>query len=250
MSTRLPLILASLALLVSLSGITPADGARAVQHALRADNAQKVNGIRASKKPTAGRLLPLGADARFPASVIPEIGGGRGPRGPQGPAGALGGAGGDLAGAYPNPTIRSGAVSADELSNTYLFRAHKIAAQDTPNADAVRVVLGAEDFDPSNGYDPSASTYTIPVTGYWQFSAAVGMCCGGGRMFADIVSSRAGTGIRGSDITSNGILQSVASGLIHAERGDVISLNMYTSAVNQMGPSNLTFLDGFLVSSG
>jgi len=248
--TRLPLILASLALAISLTGITPADAARAVKRALTADNADKVNGIRAAKKPTAGRLVPLGANARFPASVIPSLGA-RGPRGPQGPPGPLGGAGGDLVGTYPNPTVRPGAVSADEIANPYMFRAHNLSVQDTPAGDSRRVVLGGEDLDPSGGYDPTASEYTIPISGYWQLSASVGTCCAGGRMFAEIASSRSTARIRGTDVTSNGILQSVASGLVYLQRGDTVWLAIYTGAVNQVYETDaLTYLSGFLVSAG
>jgi hypothetical protein len=42
--------------------------------ATTADNANSVNGIQASTTPTAGQLFPLGADAKFPSSVIPTSG--------------------------------------------------------------------------------------------------------------------------------------------------------------------------------
>ena len=78
--------MSALALAISLSGVTPAQAVRAVKHALNAD---AVNGIKASRTPKANRLLPLGADAKLPASVLPD-GGARGLRGPMGPQGSAG----------------------------------------------------------------------------------------------------------------------------------------------------------------
>ena len=51
-------------------------------------NADAVDGLSASKKPRAGKLLALDRSARFPSSVLPSVA--RGPRGLQGPAGAPG----------------------------------------------------------------------------------------------------------------------------------------------------------------
>jgi hypothetical protein len=84
---RLPLALSIAALTVALLGATPLGEAagNAVRVALFARNAGKVNGIRASRAPKPGHLVPLGADGTFPDSV-----GARGPQGPQGPRGAEG----------------------------------------------------------------------------------------------------------------------------------------------------------------
>jgi hypothetical protein len=49
-----------------------------------------VNGIKASRAPKAGRLVPLGRNAKLPASVVPTQRGNRGLPGPQGPAGPPG----------------------------------------------------------------------------------------------------------------------------------------------------------------
>lgn len=64
-----------------------------------ARNAGAVNGIKASRTPKPGRLVPLGRNAKLPATVLPLRRGERGepgrpgPAGPQGPTGAQGPAG-------------------------------------------------------------------------------------------------------------------------------------------------------------
>jgi hypothetical protein len=75
---------------VALLGFTPlGEAARnAVPFALFAKNSGKVNGIKASRAPHAGQLVPLAADGKFPDSV-----GQAGPRGPQGERGPQGAAG-------------------------------------------------------------------------------------------------------------------------------------------------------------
>jgi len=79
--------LSATALAVSLLGITPASAVNTVKRALFAKNSGAVDGVSASRTPRAGQLLPLSADGRFPASVLPPAAAGpRGPRGPAGPA--------------------------------------------------------------------------------------------------------------------------------------------------------------------
>jgi len=58
-----------------------------------ARNAGAVNGIKASRKPVPGRLLPLGRNGKFPSSVVPTVRGARGADGAQGPRGTDGTAG-------------------------------------------------------------------------------------------------------------------------------------------------------------
>ena len=80
---------ASAALVVALGAIPVGEAAGdVVRVALFAKNAGKVNGIKAARAPTPGRLLALGPNGRFPASVVPP--GRPGPRGPAGPAGPAG----------------------------------------------------------------------------------------------------------------------------------------------------------------
>jgi hypothetical protein len=88
MRRRAPLLISIVALTVAFLGATPYAEAHGVWHALFAHNADKVDGIHASRTPRAGRLLPLDSTGKFPASVVPA-----GPSGPAGPVGPVGAAG-------------------------------------------------------------------------------------------------------------------------------------------------------------
>ncbi|MFN8222609.1 MAG: hypothetical protein U0R50_05090 [Gaiellales bacterium] len=77
MTRRLPLALSSIALVVALTGVAPLAGARDLvakvvpyaKSAGTAKNALAVNGIKASRKPKPGYLVPLGPDGLFPSSL-------------------------------------------------------------------------------------------------------------------------------------------------------------------------------------
>jgi hypothetical protein len=94
-----------------------------VPRALFAANADKVDGFHASRVPRANRLLPLGRNGKFPASVVPA--GPQGPQGIQGPQGLAGSnasingvaAGGDLSGTFPAPAIANGTVTSAKVAN-------------------------------------------------------------------------------------------------------------------------------------
>ncbi len=87
---RLPVILSATALAVALLGSTPLGEAalRIVPLAKFARNADRVDGIHASRVPRAGYLVPLGSNGRFPPAVGAV--GPQGDPGPPGPAGAPG----------------------------------------------------------------------------------------------------------------------------------------------------------------
>jgi hypothetical protein len=81
MRGRLPLFLSLVALLVAVTGFTGlGEAARnALPRASFANNAHRVDGIHASRRPRAGYLYPLGRNRKFPTAVI-----GTGPAGPPG----------------------------------------------------------------------------------------------------------------------------------------------------------------------
>jgi hypothetical protein len=127
-TARVAAVLAAMSLVLSLTGLTPADAARAVKRALSAKNSDAVDGISASRSPKPRQLLPLGSNGKFPGSVI--SGGGRGPRGPQGPPGSTGSAG---------PTGPAGPVD----TITTKPRGAQIPAGQDVTADVVQMILPA-----------------------------------------------------------------------------------------------------------
>jgi hypothetical protein len=83
-------LLAGAVLLLAVLTASPAGGGARRSIAAFARNAGAVNGIKASRTPKPGRLVPLGKNAKLPSSVVPTVRGPRGLQGPQGPAGPAG----------------------------------------------------------------------------------------------------------------------------------------------------------------
>jgi hypothetical protein len=127
-TARVAAVLAAMSLILTLTGLTPADAARAVQRALSAKNSDAVDGLSASRSPKPGRLLALGSDAKFPATVV--SGSIRGPRGVQGPQGSPGSTG---------PAGPAGPVEAI----TTKPRNAAVPAGDSVTVDAVQMILPA-----------------------------------------------------------------------------------------------------------
>ena len=92
---RLPVVLSIAALTVALIGSATvghaASGVSFAKRAAFAKNAGSVNGIKASRTPSPGKLVPLGADGKFPASV--GLAGPKGEKGDKGDTGTQGPAG-------------------------------------------------------------------------------------------------------------------------------------------------------------
>ena len=83
-------VLTGAVLAVTALAATSTGGAAGRSIAAFAINAGAVNGIKASRVPKAGRLVPLGRNAKLPASVVPTRRGARGALGPPGAAGPAG----------------------------------------------------------------------------------------------------------------------------------------------------------------
>jgi hypothetical protein len=94
---RLPVVLSIAALTVAVLGSTSVGHAFSsaasapVKRAVFAKNAGAVNGIKASRTPAPGKLVPLGLDGKFPASV--GLAGPKGEKGDKGDTGTQGPAG-------------------------------------------------------------------------------------------------------------------------------------------------------------
>jgi hypothetical protein len=111
--------LAGSALALAALAAGPAGGTARRSVAAFAVNAGAVNGIKASRAPKPGRLVPLGRNAKLPASVVPTQRGARGLTGPQGRAGPQGPIGPQGPAGGPGPAGPSAAKLAyDAPANT------------------------------------------------------------------------------------------------------------------------------------
>jgi hypothetical protein len=72
MKRRLPIVLSVAAVLIVIAGITPLGQAASDQVVRFARNSDRVDGLHASRRPRAGRLLALNRNRKFPASVLPS----------------------------------------------------------------------------------------------------------------------------------------------------------------------------------
>jgi hypothetical protein len=78
MKGRLPTVLSATALLIALASLTPVGQAardKITPRARFALNSDRVDGIHASRLPKAGRLLALGTNKQFPATVFSGLSG-------------------------------------------------------------------------------------------------------------------------------------------------------------------------------
>ncbi len=173
MRSRLPLGVAAAALVVAVLGTTPLSRAAitaAVPLAKRAyladtaKNAIRVGNIKASRTPTAGMLVPLGANGKFPPSV--------GAAGPAGQEGVKGEPGRDGVSGYEIRTAASTLNGPSSFSSTISCPSGKKVVGGGISGPAQKVTL-AESYPDNDrvwavGGTASASTtvtvYAICVT--------------------------------------------------------------------------------------
>jgi hypothetical protein len=191
---RLPSPALCVALAALVVAATPvADAASIVKRSLFAQNSAMVGGVKVSKTPKAGRLLPLGRNGKFPASVVPAgkpgaagatgatgSTGATGPTGPTGPAGtdaSLSGvaAGGALAGTYPNPVLAPGSVVPAAFGAIPQVLARRSTGLAILNLTTTYIPLPSEDFDTANMHDTSVEPECVrpPIAGVYSITASV-----------------------------------------------------------------------------
>jgi hypothetical protein len=174
--SRAPLAVAVLALVVAVSGVSVVSAAtHAVRLALFASNAGAVNGIKASKTPRPGRLVPLNATGRFPRSVIPAVN-----------AASINGISasatptpGALLPLGPNASFPESAVPLDSTTKAPRIVARIYRTTDLPVpaglSSGMDVPFDAVTFDTDHLYNPAFPTrLTAPVAGFYLIIADVG----------------------------------------------------------------------------
>jgi hypothetical protein len=175
-NTRLPLVISVLALVVALSGVPVVPAAtHAVKLALFSKNSGAVNGLKASKTPHRGRLVPLGRNARFPRSVIPAVDA----RSVGGISAARTATAGALFPLGPNAAFPESVVPLDSTTKAPRIAARVYRTTDLPVPahlpNGLDVPFDAVAFDTAGLFNSANPTHlTAPVAGLYLISADVG----------------------------------------------------------------------------
>jgi hypothetical protein len=152
---RLALLLSFSAAVIAVFGSTSlghAAVATIVPHAKFADDAGALNGIKASRTPAGGELIPLGMNGRFPSSV-----GVAGPPGPKGDAGATGPTG---------PTGQAGSTGPAGISGYEIVSASTPLNSDASNVATANCPTGKKAIG-GGGFD-NAAPLPNPVAVYYN----------------------------------------------------------------------------------
>lgn len=110
------------------------------------------------------------------------------------------------------------------------FAVHASGGQTISSPGAQKVIFDAKEFDSSSSFNTSTSTYTVPVSGYWQINAHIAY----DPLTANEVSSflyRNGVEYkRGTRSQASGqALYLVINALIYANANDTLSVYTYQS---------------------
>lgn len=147
-------------------------------------------------------------------------------------------------------------INSSKLTNPYKFKAIPAFSQGAvTNQVWTTITLGTETYDTNNNF--AASTYTVPVTGFYQLNAyatstnaAGGMTGFSVRIFKNGAAVVAGGGSSFDNNVSYDVLWSSASDLAQLTAGDTLVMQGWisTSTGTAFDPA-ATYMSGFLVSA-
>lgn len=156
-----------------------------------------------------------------------------------------------------NAVVSTATVNSTTLYNPYKFSAYASSNVVITNATQ-KVVLNTERFDTNNNFDSSTNyRYTVPVTGFYCLSAQVGLgsAGSGAAEYGYLMIYKNGAELSRSDmIPGSGSATLLArpqiNRLVSLTAGDYLELwCTYTGSRDIVGGSNISWFDGFLVST-
>lgn len=151
------------------------------------------------------------------------------------------------AGAITNSKLATG-IDSGKLSNPYKFRAYRNAALNSPNATNAKITFDAEDYDTNNNF--ASGTYTVPVNGFYHFSARFSVGTSSAVAYIMIYKNGSPVG-RGTLGKANAEYAGhVLSADLRLTAGDTIEIYAYTSQILAYETGSIhCYFSGFLISA-
>lgn len=145
------------------------------------------------------------------------------------------------------------ATNVTAISNPYKFRARPTSDQTGVGAAYTTVTLGTEDFDTNSNF--ASSTYTVPVSGFYQinasiaFSSTAGLYDGGNiRVYKNGATAVMAAGVFDNNWSQDYLCISV-SDIIQLTAGDTLVMQGKPELVSSTGGfSTASSFSGYLVS--
>lgn len=139
-------------------------------------------------------------------------------------------------------------VTPAKWANPYKFRAYRNAALNTGGVGGAKLVFDAESFDTNNNF--ATGTYTVPVTGYYQFNWRVKTITSGAEKFDSwlaVGGVQVSTG--GTIVNTSQHVSSSGSDLIYLTATNTVEIYTANTVARalEVGATNCYF-SGYLVS--
>lgn len=148
-----------------------------------------------------------------------------------------------------------GSLLTTNFRNPYKFYVYRTSSFTSAASGGIQIIFDTVSYDTGSNYNTSTGYFTVPVTGYYWFSARASVGNGqNGRTFVNIQKNGSEL-IRGTDLSTTLAvpLGSNVSGILQLNAGDQIAVGIYWSNSPGQGLEIgyvTTYFMGQLVSLG
>ena len=141
------------------------------------------------------------------------------------------------------------ATSTTSISNPYKFRVSRNAAANIGNGAFLKITYDTEQYDTNSNF--SGGTYTVPVSGYYQFnwSLSATMSSGADELLTTAIFKNGVEYSRGSTINYRNAEGVSGSDIIQLAAGNTVEIQAFGTVGRAIGVGASTcYFSGYLVS--
>ncbi len=149
-----------------------------------------------------------------------------------------------------NSQIASGALYTSKVYNPYKFSYYRNGGFTAGSPSLI--TFDTLVFDTSSNYSVSTGKFTAPVSGFYQFNAAVGLSLADTSLIYTSLYKNGSLNVVGTNFFTGGgpgTNSATVSALIQLAQNDFVQVNCYGAGATGVTGSTITWFNGFLVSA-